>query len=109
MEDNATPIESLFERAETYGKTTLNLLKLKTIDKTSELISIVLSWFIVIIVVALFFIILTIGIALWLGEVLGKSYYGFFIVSGFYAILGIIFILWGRKPITNSIISKMIK
>jgi len=109
MEDKATPIESLFERAEAYGKTSLNLLKLKTIDKTSELIALVISWFIIIIVVALFFIVLTIGIALWLGEVLGKSYYGFFIVSGIYAILGIVFVLWGRKPILNSIVSKMIK
>lgn len=109
MEDKATPIESLFERAEAYGKTSLNLIKLKAIDKVSVLISMVLSWLIVIVVVALFFIVLNIGIALWLGELLGKSYYGFFIVSGFYAVLGIIFLLWVRKPITNSIVSKMIK
>jgi hypothetical protein len=109
MEDKATPIENLFERAEAYGKTSLNLLKLKAIDKTSELISTVISWLIVVVVVALFFIIFSIGIALWLGDILGKSYYGFFLVSGFYALLGIIFFFWVRKPIHNSIISKMIK
>lgn len=109
MEDKATPIENLFERAEAYGKTSLNLLKLKAIDKSSELISTVLSWLIVIIVVALFFIILSIGIALWLGEILGKTYYGFFIVAGIYAVLGVIFILWVKRYINNSIISKMLK
>lgn len=109
MEDKATPIESLFERAEAYGKTSLKLLKLKAIDKSSELISTIMSWLIVIIVAALFFIILNIGIALWLGEILGKTYYGFFIVAGIYAVLGVIFILWAKKYINNSIISKMLK
>lgn len=109
MEDKATPIESLFEKAEAYGKTTLKLIKLQAIDKASELISTILSWIIMIIVVALFFIVLNIGIALWLGELLGKTYYGFFIVSGIYAILAIIFLIWIRKPINNAIISKMIK
>lgn len=109
MEDKATPIESLFETAEQYGKTSLNLIKLKAIDKASELISTVLSWVIVIIVLALFFIVLNIGIALWLGEMLGKTYYGFFIVAGIYAVLGIIFLLWVQKPINNSIISKLNK
>jgi hypothetical protein len=109
MEDKATPIESLFETAEAYGKTSLNLIKLQAIDKASELISTVLSWIIVIIVVALFFIVLNIGIALWLGEILGKTYYGFFIVAGLYAVLAIIFLVWIRNPIKNSIISKMNK
>jgi len=109
MEDRATPIESLFERAEEYGKTSLKLLKLKVVDKTAELLSTVISWMIAIVVVALFFIVLNIGIALWLGEVLGKSYYGFFIVAGFYAVVGIIVLLWIKKPINNSIISKMVK
>jgi hypothetical protein len=109
MEDKATPIETLFERAEAYGKTSLNLLKLKAIDKSSELISTVISWLIVIIVAALFFIILSIGIALWLGEILGKTYYGFFIVAGIYGILGVIFIQWVKKYVNNSIISKMLK
>jgi phosphoglycerol transferase MdoB-like AlkP superfamily enzyme len=109
MEDKATPIESLFERAEAYGKTSLNLLKLKAIDKSSELISTIMSWLIVVIVAALFFIILNIGIALWLGEILGKTYYGFFIVAGIYAVLGVFFILWAKKYINNSIITKMLK
>jgi phosphoglycerol transferase MdoB-like AlkP superfamily enzyme len=109
MEDKATPIESLFERAEAYGKTSLNLLKLKAIDKSSELISTIMSWLIVVIVAALFFIILNIGIALWLGELLGKTYYGFFIVAGIYAVLGVFFILWAKKYINNSIITKMLK
>lgn len=43
MEDEASPIESLFERAETYSKTSINLLKLKAIDKTADIISNLIS------------------------------------------------------------------
>jgi len=113
MEDKATPIESLFEQAEAYGKTNINLLKLKAIDKTAEIMSNLISWIIVITVVALFFMVLNIGIAFWIGELLGKTYYGFFVVAAFYALLGIIFQLfsnqWIKRPINNSIVSQMIK
>jgi len=61
----------------------------------------------------MFFMILNIGIALWIGEMLGKSYYGFLILSGFYAILAIIVQIfsnrWIKKPIRNSIILQMDK
>ena len=36
MEDNAKLIESLLERAVEYGKTSLELVKLKALDKTSD-------------------------------------------------------------------------
>lgn len=113
MEDEASPIESLFERAETYSKTSINLLKLKAIDKTADIISNLISWMVVISAITLFFMILNIGIAFWIGELLGKPHYGFFIVAAFYALVGIIFRVfsnqWIRKPISNSIISQMVK
>jgi hypothetical protein len=111
MDNKATPLETLIERAEAFGKTSIKLFKLKTIDKTSEIVSNLASWFVLIILFALFFTILNIGIALWIGEMLGKSYYGFFILSGFYAILAIVIQIfssrWIRKPLRNSIILLM--
>ena len=113
MEDKAMSLEVLLERAEEFSKTSIKLIKLKAIDKTAELISSLISWMVVITVVALFFMILNIGIALWIGELLGKSYYGFFIIAAFYAIVGIMFqlfsIQWIKKPISNSIVSQMLK
>jgi hypothetical protein len=112
MEDKTTPLETLLERAEDYGKTSIKLLKLKTIDKSAEIISTLISWIVVITLVAMFFMILNIGIALWIGELLGKSFYGFFIVAGFYALLGITIKIfsnkWIKKPISNSIISQLV-
>ena len=101
MDEQSGLIESLIEKGEQYGKTTLELLKLKTIDKSADVASNLVSWLIVIIFAVLFFLILNIGVALWLGEILGKSYYGFFVVSGFYALLALIFGIFRSIEINN--------
>jgi len=87
MEYKENLIESLIEKGEQYGKTTLELIKLKTIDKSADVASTLVSWVIVIVLIVLFFFIINIGLALWIGELLGKSYYGFFVIAGFYALL----------------------
>lgn len=112
MEEQSDLIESLIEKSEQYGKTTFKLLKLKTLDKSADVSSNVVSWLVVVVFAVLFFLILNIGVALWAGELLGKSYYGFFAVSGFYALLAIIFGIFRKqlvkKPINNSIISQLL-
>ena len=112
MEDQ-TLIESLIEKGEQYGKTTIELLKLKTLDKSADVVSTLISWAIVIVFAVLFFLILNIGVALWIGELLGKTYYGFFAVSGFYALLSIVFGIFRqqfvKKPVNNSIITQVLE
>ena len=83
MPDDATPIESLFERAEDYSRTTVELLKLQAIDKTADVVSSLISRMAVFITVALSVLIVNIGLALWIGELLGNAFYGFFIIGGF--------------------------
>jgi hypothetical protein len=113
MENNATPIGTLFEKAEAYSKTTIELFKLNAIDKSADVVSSLVSRLAVFMVVALLSIVMSIGIALWLGELLGKSYYGFFAVSGAYIILALMLRAfrreWIKKPVSNSIISQMLK
>ena len=113
MDEQSGLIESLIEKGEQYGKTTLELLKLKTIDKSADVASNLVSWLIVIIFAVLFFLILNIGVALWLGEILGKSYYGFFVVSGFYALLALVFGIFRKQlikePLNNSIIEQVLE
>jgi hypothetical protein len=113
MDEQSGSIESLIEKGEQYGKTTLELLKLKTLDKSADVVSNLVSWLIVLIFAVLFFLILNIGVALWLGELLGKSYYGFFVVSGFYALLALIFGIFRKQivknPVNNSIITQVLE
>lgn len=103
MEDQENLIESLIEKGEQYGKTTIELLKLKTLDKSADVASTMISWAIVIIFTVLFFLILNIGVALWIGELLGKSYYGFFAVAGFYALLTIIFGIYREQLVKRPV------
>ena len=113
MEEQTGLIESLIERGEQYGKTTLELLKLKTLDKSADVASNLVSWLIVVIFAVLFFLILNIGVALWIGELLGKSYYGFFAVSGFYLLLALVFGIFRKQliknPVNESIISQVLE
>ncbi|MGV8090296.1 MAG: hypothetical protein AB2L24_00340 [Mangrovibacterium sp.] len=113
MDEREGLIESLIEKGEQYGKTTLELLKLKTLDKSADVASDLVSWLIIVIFATLFFLILNIGIALWIGDLLGKSYYGFFVIAGFYAILTLIFSIFRKqlikRPLNNSIITQVLK
>lgn len=113
MEYQENLIESLIEKGEQYGKTTLELIKLKTVDKSADVVSTLVSWMIVIVLTVLFFLIFNIGLALWIGELLGKSYYGFFAVAGFYALLALIFGIFReqfiKKPVNNSIVTQVLK
>jgi hypothetical protein len=112
LDEPTVLIESLIEKGEQYGKTTFELLKLRTIDKTADVSSNIVSWLVVGVFAVLFFLVLNIGIALWLGELMGKSYYGFFVVSGFYALLAIVFAIFRKQfikePLNNSIISQVL-
>jgi uncharacterized RDD family membrane protein YckC len=113
MTDNATPIATLFERAEDYSKTTLKLFKLNAVDKTANVVSSLVSRLTVIMIVAFSVLISSIGTALWLGKLLGDLYFGFFIVGAFYAFLAILLHLfreqWLKYPISNTIIKQMQK
>ena len=111
MKDNVTHIEMLFDKAEDYGKTTIELLKLQAVRKSADVISSLISKAVVTISVALSILILNIGVALWLGRLTGQNYYGFFIVAGVYALIALIFKIfrhtWIKIPLKNGFISKM--
>jgi len=110
METPSTAFESLFERVEAYIKTTLELSRLKFLESTITIITSLISRISVIITISLFVLVLNIGIALYLGELLGKNYYGFFIVAAFYLVVGIVlhFFLhkWIKKPVSDLIIKQ---
>jgi len=111
MEKRATLIESLFEKAETYAKTNLVLFKLNAVDKSADIFSTIVSKLAVIIVVLLIVLLSSIGLSLWIGELVGKLYYGFFIVAGFYVLVALfLHYVPGliKSPVNDSIILKML-
>ena len=112
MEDSTSTIEMLYERAEQYTKTSIELLKLQTVDKTADVVSSLFSQIIVSVVFVVVCLLVNIGLSFWIGELLGKVYYGFFAVSGLYLILVIIVYKFRvsllKTPIRDLIIVKML-
>lgn len=113
MEDNAKLIESLLEKAADYGKASYELLKLKTLDKTSDAVSSLIPHSIVLVIVAVFLLFLNLGLAFWLGEILGKTFYGFLVVAAFYGVTGFVlhFFMhkWLKEQVSNFIIKHVLK
>ncbi len=113
METPANFIESIIERVESYGKTVYELAKYKLLESVIVILTSVLSRLGMILVMALILIFLSFGVSLYLGELLGKSYYGFFIVAAFYLLAGIVlhFFLhrWIKKPVSELILHQFKK
>lgn len=113
MENTITTIEKLIEKAEVYSKTTLELCKLNAIYKAATIFSKLAIRLVLIVVVVLFSLMVNIGLALFLGEYFGKTYYGFFIIALFYLLLGILIYLfrnqWIKEPVSNFIISQSLR
>jgi len=101
MEDNTNIIDSLLEKAAVYGKTSYELIKLNAVDKASDKISSFTPGLVLSITIGCFLFLINVGAALWLGEVLGKNYYGFFVVAGFYGFAAFIIRLFFYKRIKS--------
>jgi len=113
MEDQKNQMELLLEKASDYVETRLELFKLKATQKSTDVISSLASRMILILIITLVVFMVNIGLALLLGEALGKSYYGFFVLGGFYLLVGVIFqafkTKWVEDPVSNAIIQKLTK
>ncbi|MFN3969661.1 hypothetical protein [Flavobacterium sp.] len=113
METKTTTLESLFENVEQYSKTSFELYKHKAIYEIATLSSSLAVRFILSIVVALVSLFFSIGFALWFGDMMNNTYYGYFIVGLFYVILGITIFLfrkaWIKTNMNNMVIKSMLK
>jgi len=113
MEDQMNSMEALFEKTSDFVETRIQLAKLQAVSKLTDVASSMLSRVVVALIIILMVIILNTGIAIWLGEIFGKMYYGFFCVAGFYLLLIIILSAnrgkWLKKPISDRLINKLLK
>ncbi|MEO6314997.1 MAG: phage holin family protein [Chitinophagaceae bacterium] len=105
--------ETLLSKAGEYAETKATLIKLKIADKTSDTVSDAASSLVIGIFLGFFLLCLSVGLALLIGEWLGKNYFGFFIVAGLYGIAGIVFHInrtsLVKTPVSNFIITKFLK
>ena len=112
METTTSYVEPLVEKAEQYAQTSYELIKLKALHTTTKVVSTAINSGAFILAMVMAVATLTIGVALWLGDVLGKSYYGFFCITAFYALLGFI-LYYGfstkiKNYVSNAIINQVL-
>jgi hypothetical protein len=113
MQSTIDHIENLVSKAGDVAETKVELWKLRAAGKISETVSSLISVMAIVGLTVASITILSIGIAFWIGSEMGKTSYGFFIVGGFYALVGLLVHLyrksWIKKPLGNLIIDKIIK
>lgn len=113
MDNIATNIETLYQKAKEYTETSIDLLRLNAIDKTADVVSSLFARLALVMLVAMFTLFINIALSIFIGELLNEMYLGFLIVSGFYLILAVVAFYFNDKllkiPITNLVIAKLLK
>ena len=112
MENKPTNLEELFQKLKDYADVRMDLLKLKSINKISNFMSSVITMQILVILFLGVLFCITIGASLLIGEWVGKTYGGFFIVGGIYCIIGLVLYVnrgkWIKTRVSNKLIKEMI-
>ena len=79
----------------------------------AEIISSLVSGFVILMLLLLLFVNLNIGIALLIGDLLGKIWLGFFALTGFYGVVALVVYLLRnyliKKAVKNSVIKILLK
>ena len=113
MEEQQVDIDNLLSDAGDYIETRTTLWKLKAIESLSDVSGELVSGMGMIVISSFVIIIFSIGISLLIGDWIGKSYYGFFIVGGIYTMIGLILYArrgqWLKEPFSNMLIRKILK
>jgi hypothetical protein len=108
MEETTKAFETLLKGAEDYARTTLELVKLKTVERVSDTVSSFVSRVTAFVFIFMFFLTGSVGLCLWLSELLGKIWAGFVLVAAFYGLIAVVLLFflhkWFKKQIGNFII-----
>lgn len=109
MKETSESLNLILEKVGIYAETSIELAKLKTLKASSHVASTLISRLSVLMLFSIALVILSIGMSFFLGEYLGYLHYGFFIVAGFYLVLGLILFFFLHKPIKKAISNLIIK
>ena len=109
MEDYARQFETLLERVAEYFKTTVELVKLKIVEKISDLGASLIPKVFIIGILTFSLLFLNVGLALWLGTLLENVCFGFLAVGAFHALLAIVFRLFFHNVLKRAVSRQIIK
>jgi len=99
--------KSLVNNVKDYADLQLQLLKLNIVEKTSQILSLLIVIIAGTILLMAAFVYFSMMFVLWMKTLTGSLTYGFLIIAGFFLLLFILFVLLRKKMIINPIIKKM--
>ncbi len=103
FEESPALLEELALQFKSYVNTLYELYLLKAVQKISSGATTVLVIAILSLCAILLLVFASVGAALWLNETIGNAFCGFFIVSGFYALLLIVMYAFRKKRMRKTI------
>ncbi len=101
--------EEITDSLKNYVATTIELNKLKLIDRTAHLGSGIIFGMIVALFATLSVIFLSISAGFYLSSILGDTFTGFAIVGGFYLLILLILLLARKKLVDQTLRNKIIR
>jgi len=112
MESTAQHVKEILSKTGEMIETKAKLWKLKAVDKGSEVVSSVVASLILILLFGLAVLLLSVGLAIIIGQLLGEWYYGFLIMAGVYGLAGLLFYVnrktWIKEPVSDRIIEQIL-
>ena len=113
MHSTIDNIEKLVASVTDVAETKIELIKLRAAGKISESLSSLLAVMMVMIFCGAALTIVSFGFAYLIGSKLNNLSYGYFIVGGFYALVGLLVFFnrkkWVQDPLSNLFIDNIIK
>lgn len=105
----AGAVEDLFQKTKEYVNTRVELLRLKSISKLAGVFSSLITVILLLLAGLITLILLSVGLSLYLGRLLGALHYGFFIVGGIYLLLLLVILIFKKNIINQPLSNWMIK
>ncbi len=105
--------DNIIDRVENYVKTSSELYALKATDKIATVVSSLITQVVIGTLAFIVLFMVSMGLAFWIGNLMGNNYMGFLIIGG---VIGVVtLILYSmrqkliRKPVMDNIISEILK
>lgn len=109
MSDFTKPIEELAQRVKDYADLQIADVKLRTVKGLSTAMSKLVFIQILVLLLAVVFIALSVGLVLVFGKVFNSYVAGAFVVAGFFALVFVVFVLLRKKMFRNTFVPLFVK
>lgn len=113
MQEQPTDIDILLSDAGDLIETKTALYRLKAIERLADVSGELVMDLAMIVITSFVIITFSFGFALLIGDWLGRTYYGFFVMGGSYTIVALILYArrtrWLKDPFSNMLIRKILK